>query len=139
MKGVKTAGPAKYLLAVLTAILLCGCISRQEENGKIRNLEYTVLEESAVPEELGQRIAEEKTPFMLTFSDQGNLYIARGYGPQEKSGYRVNVAEVYETEHAVVIVTDLYGPEKGEETEERITYPCTVIRLQDIGKEVLFK
>lgn len=139
MKGRKMAGPVKCLLVVLAGILLCGCISRQEEREKLRNLEYTVIEESKIPEELGQRIQKEKTPFMLTFSDQGNLYIARGYGPQEKSGYSVEVTELYETENAVVIVTDLYGPEKGEETKDIVTYPYTVVQLQDTGKDVLFK
>ena len=45
---------------------------------------------------------------------------------------------LYETEDAVCIHTSLMGPEKGEETEETVTYPYVVVQLEYIGKDVIF-
>ena len=106
---------------------------------KSEDLEFTVLDKDAVPEEFKTLIEENKTaPFKLTYADRGKLYIAEGYGPQPTSGYSVEVKELYETQDAVYIRTNLLGPEKGEETKEITTFPYVVIQLEAIEKDVLF-
>ena len=48
---------------------------------KIKDLEYTVIAEDNIPEELLEKIEERKeNAFKLTFEDQGFLYICVGYG-----------------------------------------------------------
>ena len=92
-----------------------------------------------VPAEFKTVIEEKKAePFKLTYADQGILYIAEGYGTQPTTGYSVEVEELYETEDAVHIHTNLMGPEKGEETKEIATFPYVVVQLDDIKKDVLF-
>ncbi len=126
-------------LTVFTAVLLLsGCISRQEEAEKIRDIPFTVMNKEKIPKELKEKIEEKTQPFMLTYSDQGKSYIARGYGAQSKSGYSVEVTKLYETDNAVLIHTKLLGPEKGEKTKEVTTYPYVVVELEEIEKEVLF-
>ena len=121
------------------ACLLAGCVTRLQKTQKIRDLEFTVLDKDAAPEELKLLIEKNKTtPFRLTYADQGFLYIAEGYGAQLTTGYSVEVNGLYETEDAVYIHTNLLGPEKGEETKEITTFPYVVIQLEDVGKNVIF-
>nr|WP_207750957.1 protease complex subunit PrcB family protein [Mediterraneibacter glycyrrhizinilyticus] len=119
--------------------MLAGCVTRTQKTQKIRDLEFTVLDKDAAPEELKLLIEENKAkPFKLTYADQGSLYIAEGYGAQLTTGYSVEVNGLYETEDAVYIHTNLLGPEKGEETKEITTFPYVVVQLEDVGKNVIF-
>ena len=69
------------MTAVLGALLLTGCGLLSKENVKLRDLDFTVLSEEKIPEELKTVIAEKGTePFQLTYSDNQNLYISIGYG-----------------------------------------------------------
>lgn len=129
------------LTAALSALCICtpGCARRTDSSEKIRDLVFTVLDKEEVPDELSEVIEKEKTkPFKLSYADQGMLYIAEGYGEQPTSGYSVEVNRLYETEDAVWVDTTLMGPEKGEKTEETVTYPYVVVQLEYIGKDILF-
>lgn len=126
--------------ACLAAVLLTGCISRSGQQEKLRDLEFTVLDQADVPQELGQMIEEEKAePFRMTYTDQGKLFIAEGYGAQLTTGYSVQVTELYETEYEIRIHTNLLGPEKGEEIKEITTFPCLVVQLEASDKNVIFE
>lgn len=128
-----------YLAGFLLVLMLAGCISRPQKTEKLRDLEFTVIDKERVPNELKQAILENRElPFKLTYSDQGYLFIAEGYGPQPKSGYSVEVTELYETENAVYIHTNLLGPEKGEKTKDVTTYPYVVVRMEYIEKNIVF-
>ena len=68
------------LIPVLCVLLLTGCGLFQEEKIKLRDLDFTVLSDEKIPEELKTVIAEKGTePFHLTYSDDQNLYISIGY------------------------------------------------------------
>ena len=128
-----------WLLPVLIAGLSSGCVSRYGEDQKLRDLEFAVVDREDEPEELSAMIEEEKEhPFEMIYVDQGQLYIAEGYGEQPTTGYSVEVNSLYETGSAVCIHTSLMGPEKGEETEETVTYPYVVVQLEYIEKDVIF-
>ena len=128
------------IFLLLGATVLPGCVTRIQTEEKLRVLEFTVLDKEDVPEELKERISEARAdPFWMTYADQGSLYIARGYGKRETSGYSVTVKELCETENAILIRTDLLGPGNGEETEDADTYPYVVVQTEDIGKEVVFE
>lgn len=125
-----------FLLVLLTGLI--GCATRQKTE-KLRDLKVTVVEKEALPEELKSEISKNKEqPFKLTYADQGELYIAEGYGTQPKSGYSVEVTAVYETENAIYIHTNLLGPEKGEKTKDTATYPYVAVKLDFIDKHVVF-
>lgn len=126
--------------ACLAAVLLSGCVTRSGTQEKLRNLEFTVLDKEDVPQEMKQMIEEEKAePFRLTYTDQGSLYIAEGYGAQLTTGYSVEVTGLYETEDEIRIHTSLLGPEKGEEIKEITTFPYVVVQLGAIDKNVIFE
>lgn len=148
-KRRENTGPGQrrsHRLFLAGGIVLCaalcmlpGCVTRGQNTQKLRDLEFTVLDKDTVPEEFKLLIEENKTaPFKLTYTDQGQLYIAEGYGAQPTTGYSVEVTDLYETEDAVCINTNLLGPEKGEETKDIATFPYVVIQLEYIEKDVLF-
>lgn len=124
----------------MASVLLQGCISRSGQTEKIRDPEFTVVEKEDVPQELEQMIGEEKAePFRITYTDQGKLFIAEGYGAQPTTGYSVAVTALYETGDEIRIHTRLMGPEKGEEIREITTFPCIVVQLEASGKNVIFE
>lgn len=128
-----------FLAGCLMALMLSGCVSRPQKTEKLKDLKFTVMDKEKVPDELKAAILENRDmPFKLTYADQGYLYIAEGYGPQQKSGYSVEVTGLYETENAVYIHTNLLGSEKGEKTQDVVTYPYVVVKLEFIDKNVVF-
>ena len=126
-------------LVLLVLLMLTGCVSKQQETEKLRDLEFTVIDKEDVPEEWKEMIETNKSaPFRLTYADQGKLYIAEGYGAQPKTGYSVEVKDLYETAEAIYIHTNLLGPEKGEDTKDITTFPYVVVALEYIEKPVMF-
>lgn len=128
------------LLSLTLCFMLLGCSVKKLNTEKLKDIDFTVLEEENIPEELQEKIAEQKTqPFKLTYADNGALYIAEGYGEQETSGYSIEVKECYETENAVYVHTNLIGPAKEEKIVETKTYPYIVIKMEFIDKNVVFQ
>ena len=129
------------LAAGLTAALaLCGCKVSKEDGKKVRDLEFSVVGDGDVPAELKQIISEKTLqPFKLTFSDEQNLYIVVGYGPQSTGGYSIAVKELYLTENSIVIDTELLGPEKGENPAPETSYPYVVVKTENLENPVIFQ
>lgn len=125
-------------LGALLTMSACSVQKIQEE--KIRDLDYTVLCEEDIPEELQEQIQRKKMEeFRLTYEDQGILYLARGYGERETSGYQVELKACYETENALHIRTELLGPSKKEKIIREKTNPYIVVKLSSVGKNVMFE
>ena len=58
------------------------------DRDKVRDLEFAVVSEAELPEELAKLVAEKKAaPFKLTYSNDQGLYIVVGYGEQATGGY----------------------------------------------------
>ena len=94
------------LLAVAwIGLAAAGCGIEDTNGSKIEDVEFTVLEEESVPEELKQEIEERKEmDFKLTYEDNGKLYIARGYGEKETGGYSISVKKELEQQLAVPVL-----------------------------------
>lgn len=126
-----------FFLAMFLGTIL-GCAKKEKELPKVKDVEYTVLEESEVPEELLEKIKEKKAEaFDITYQSDGYLYVARGYGAQKTSGYSVKVLEVYESTDGIVFSSELLGPRKDELVLQIETWPYIVIKFPDVGLEVL--
>lgn len=129
-----------YILSALILFSLAGCSVSKEHKEKLRDVEFTVVNPQDVPEELSGLIEEKKAEgFQLTYADKGYLYLARGYGAQETSGYSVEVKECYESEDAVVMESELLGPPKDEEILEKETYPYVVVKTEYMEKDVVME
>jgi len=127
-----------FFLTIMTGAF-SGCGEKEEELLKIKDLEYTVVEESEVPEELLKKIKEKReTPFQMTYETEGYLYIAKGYGTQKTSGYSIRVQELYQAETGIVFSSELLGPGREEPVLQIETWPYIVIKLPDMGMEIIF-
>ena len=128
------------LFLIFSSVFFQGCSVEEADARKIKDLDYTVLEEKEIPEEFLKVIEEKKeTMFKLTYTDKENLYIAMGYGTQETGGYSISVNECYLTGNAIYFDTTLIGPSKGEKINQVKSYPFIVVRTKYIGKNVVFE
>ncbi len=128
------------LLAVAAAAMLSGCTFLSEERIKLRDLDFTVLSEEKIPEELMSIIEEKKKePFQITYTDKEYLYICVGYGEQATGGYSIAVNELYLTDTAVYASTSLLGPESADKNNATPSYPCIVIKTEYLDQTVIFE
>lgn len=130
----------KIIIAILCVLIFTGCSAQKLKTEKIKDIEFTVVPQKDIPEEMRKQIDErEKTPFKYTYAEEGQLYIAVGYGEQEMSGYSIEVKELHETENAIYIHTNLIGPSKEEKIVRRKTNPYVVIKMEYMDKKVVFE
>ena len=129
------------LLCIMGSLLgISACSIQKTSTEKLHDLEFTVVEEKEVPEELMKMIEEKKTQSMkMTFADRGMLYIVEGYGTLQTSGYSIEVKECYESENAIYFQSNLIGPSESEKAVEGESYPYIVIKMEYIDKHVVFQ
>ena len=142
--GKKKSGKVLLVAALLAWVFVVRCLTacsvEKDDLKKVRDLEFTVVGETDLPEELKQVIGEKKTaPFKMTYTDDQNLYIAVGYGEQENGGYSISVRELYLTENAIVADTELLGPESAEQTGAEKSYPYIVVKTEYLEEPVIFQ
>ena len=122
--------------------MLAGCSKQTDPMEKIKDLEFTVLAEDNIPEELKKVIDEKKVnAFKVTYQDNGFLYICVGYGEQVSGCYSISVNELYLTENAIYTDTSLLGPDPAESKAVRKnspSYPYVVIKTEFVDKPVVF-
>ena len=133
---------------ILAAVIACltGCSGKTKDgNEKIKDIEFTVLGEENVPEELKQIIEEKKEKeFKVTYHDGDFLYICIGYGKQETGGYSITVNEMYLTANAIYVDTNLIGPDPENrelyhaQEKDGASYPYVVLKMQYLDKSVVF-
>lgn len=134
----------KYGICAIGTVALCllaGCAKEKDPMEKIKDLEFTVLAEENIPEELKTVIDEKKgNAFKVTYQDNGFLYICIGYGEQVSGGYSITVNDLYLTENAIYADTTLLGPEPGDEGAKKnaSSYPYIVIKTEFVDKPVVF-
>ena len=81
MKGCRI-----WAAAVCVCLMFAGC-SFGEKKEEQTQLEFTVVDEKRLPEELLEMVEEKKAePFKLTYGDSGYLYLCVGYGRQPSGG-----------------------------------------------------
>lgn len=128
-----------FLVIIFAAILLMGCSKKEKKVEKLKDLDFTVVEEAEVPEELKALIEDKKKDaFKLTYSDKESLYIVVGYGEKQTGGFSITVEELFLTENAIYINTNLIGPSKDEKVTQALTYPYVVVKIEYIDKNVVF-
>lgn len=131
---------AGLLILVMVSCLLGGCMAEKADKEKVKDLDYTVVEDSDLPEELKSEIEQKKTAhFKYTYETGEYLYIIMGYGQQETGGYSITVKELYLSSNAVFFKTELKGPQKGETISQAPSCPYIVVKTEITGKPVVFE
>ena len=139
---IRFAGYGMYLLGLLALMMLAGCGKKKDPMEKIKDLEFTVLAEENIPEELKAVIEEKKNlPFKVTYQDNGFMYICVGYGEQVSGGYSIAVNALYLTENAIYADTTLLGPDPADVAAGKKNAPSTpyiVLKMEFVDKPVVF-
>lgn len=130
---------AVFAGCVLVGSALAGCGKKEEAYTKLREPEFTVVEETDVPAELLDRIKERKEKeFKISYRAEEGLYLVRGYGSQPSGGYSVVVDELFCAKEGLCIKTTLVGPAADEKVTTAVTHPYIVIKLEPMDTEVIF-
>ena len=101
----------KWCCLLILTFLLSGCGMQTQESERLKDLDFTVMD----------------------------LYICVGYGEQDTSGYSIAVEDLYLTDNAICVDTELLGPGKGETTTAAVTCPYIVLKLEYLDKSVVFE
>jgi len=126
------------IIAVITIVLVNSKITGTSSK-KVSDLDYAVVEDQDIPTELMKIIDEKKqNSLRLTYTTKDYIYIVAGYGTQLTSGYSIRLNEVYLGQNAIYIDSNLIGPSKGEEVNEKETYPYIVIKIEKRDDPVVF-
>ncbi|RKI26008.1 protease complex subunit PrcB family protein [bacterium 1xD8-6] len=129
----------RILIFFCCCLLLAGC-SHNDAPEKTKDLDFTIVSGTDIPEELQNLIQDrQENPFELTFSDKAFLYIIKGYGKQKSGGYNIVVNDFYQSGDQLVFDTDLFGPKADEKVSESISYPYIVIKAKYLENPVVFR
>lgn len=94
------------LVLVALACVSSGC--RKQGTQERQELEFTVCAETELPDDLRQIIEEKKLhAFQMSYTTKDHLYIVVGYGEHDRMNLCVVVEELYKTDRAIYIKTDL--------------------------------
>ena len=133
------------ITVMILSVVFTGCTgihlsdTHQGAGEKVRDLEYTILSEERIPEELKPLLEERKEePFEMTYSDKEYLYICVGYGRQEYSGHSIVVNNLFLGENGILIDTSLLGPEAGKEKINTVQFPIIVLKTELVEEVPLF-
>ncbi len=125
-------------LLLILMFLSTGCSVEKVSTKKVRDVDFTVVSELEMTDEVKKIVEEKKTaPFKVTFSDHEYTYIIIGYGKQNYEGYRITVKELYESPNAVYVKTEFSGP-KEYSSSSKTTYPYIVIKIECTDKNIVF-
>ncbi len=128
------------ILLIACMLFVSGCTLASQEKIKLRDLDFTVLSQEMIPEQLLPILEEKKAaPFQITYTDNANLYICVGYGEQETGGYSIAVDELYLTDDEIIIDTSLLGPDPSEKETPQPSYPYIVVKTEYLEQTVAFE
>lgn len=126
------------ITVMLTAIVLASCGIEKISSQKTKDMDFTVVSEIEMPDEVKQIVEERKEiPFKVAYSDHEYTYLIVGYGKQKYDGYSIQVKNVYETKNAIFVKTEFSGP-KEYTNKEVDSYPYIVIKIEYTDKNVIF-
>jgi hypothetical protein len=129
------------LLLFLVLLVFTGCKAEKYEDGeKKEELDFSIVDADQTPQEVLDMVENQKQdPFKFSYTDGQNLYIVVGYGEKPTGGYSIQVSDLYLSDQAVVIETDLLGPSKEDVVTMALTYPYIVVKTEYIDKPVYYK
>ena len=124
-----------FTVSLMVLILgVTGCGLQKTGTQKVRDLDYTVVTEQELPEELQKEINERYTEdFKMTCMLDDSLYIV------ETGGYSIQVQNLYLAQNAIYFEADLIGPENGAEAEKAVSYPYIVVKTERLEENVVFE
>ncbi|MCD7868853.1 MAG: protease complex subunit PrcB family protein [Clostridiales bacterium] len=128
-----------FCFAAVLSCAFAGCRLIRIEEEEPASLDYTIVGEQELPEELADLIEEKKEKeFQLTYESGEDLYLVKGYGVQLCGGYSIQVETLVVTSNAILFRTRLLGPEDQTQAGEP-SYPFIVVRISGREEPVEFQ
>lgn len=128
------------LLAVFLLSILTSCMVEETKDMKIKDLDYTICDESKLPDALVELIQEKKKePFKLSYRTKDYLYIVTGYGAQDRADLSIHLKELYLTENAIYVKTELNAIENEKLEDDKLAYPWIAVKCELYDVQVVFK
>lgn len=132
----------KIAALFLVLLFLCGCssLSKREKY----TVEFTVCDKTKLPDELSRIIEDKlKSEFKISYVDNSYMYIVVGYGERNRADYRVVVEELYATDSALYISTNLYVEDGDTSSNENgygeaSMYPYIVVKCEKYDLPVIY-
>lgn len=126
-------------LLLLMLVLLSGCRFVKIREEERQPLEYEIVSQDQIPEELAAIIRERKTGKMqMTYQKGRAMYLVKGYGQQLSGGYSIQVEELSCSSNGVFFKTRLLGPEDLEKASGVPSCPYIVVKTQNRKDPVEF-
>lgn len=129
------------ILALLSgACFGCALPKAKQDRKKLKDLEYTIVEDNEIPKKLMETIQKKKeAEFKISFESDEFMYLVHGYGEQETGGYSIAVRALYLTEKALYFDTELLGPENGSNPQKKPSYPYIVVKTAKQEQNIVFE
>ena len=128
------------ILFLLTFVIcLYGCKKDTPEKNEPVDVEFAVVPDTELPEELHDYIENRRDEeFKMSFIDGNYMYIAICYGKMTGRGYSIHIYDVKEYDDNISINAKLASP-KNNNGDTVETFPYIVIKLENKNKKVIFK
>ena len=118
---------ALICVLMLTAVL-SGCRFIRIEEGERTPLDYTVMKQEEIPQEVVELMEQKKEKdFYMTYQVGDVRYLMKGYGEQLSGGYSIQVTDLSVSSSAVFFCTKLVGPDE-ENVGGEPSYPYIVVK-----------
>lgn len=131
----------RKILIMLAGFLLFmdGCLAVPKTKEHLVDLGYEIMDVRILPTELDKLIEVRKgKAFELVYRDMESMYLVKGYGEKEESGYCIEIEKCAEGEDIIYLQCVLHGP-GGEGILCETNYPFCVIKVKDSDKSVVFE
>ena len=140
MKSIKNIRIVCAIVFFSIIIQLTGCSGNYINDNEAITLDYTVIEETQIPEEFLNQIMEKKAEsFELTYRDNEYLYIAKGFGEQKTSGSSISVTNLTCEDQTIYFESKLVIPQEKENLNSISSFPYIVIKTELIDFPVVFR
>ena len=128
------------VLSVFLITTLTGCSGNSFGANGYRTLDFTLVDYKNIPQKLMEQMETKmEEGFQLTYKEDEYLYIAKGYGEQETSGYSVAVTNLTTENEVVYFESKLLEPQENENVNHNSSFPYVVIKTELIEFPVIFK
>lgn len=125
---------------LLLSMGLWGCSFSSFTDGEGRELDFTVVSRSELPEEVEAVLSQQLgTAFQTACQYEEYLYLICGYPAQKTSGYSVQVKKLTATDEAIYFQSELLGPSGEETVAEEETVPWLVVKTEYLDLPVIFE
>ncbi len=129
---------AVFFVGNILFLLFCSACGQIETPKKIKDLDFTVCDESRLPGELVEIIEKKKAaPFRLSYTTGSYMYIVIGYGEQNRDNLSVTVGDLYLGEEGIYVDTSLISD--SQQMQDGVTtYPYIALKCEKYDLPIIY-